>query len=131
MTAWILSTTKLRESPNVHMIHVEPKWNANSAAKFLAKPTHYYKQVNAAIFNEQTAGRKIENAYGMLLDSDIFWSDPTLNELFQRYECTRNGRDLVVSTELNCWLGKNVFKCFIYLYSHTTKYLIIVYFIIA
>ena len=106
MTPWILSTTKLKESSNVHMIHVGNKWDRKSASKFYAKPTNYLKYVNAAIVAEQEAGRSLDNAHGMLLDSDIYWSNPTLDELFQRYECTRNGKELVISTELNCWLGR-------------------------
>lgn len=106
MTPWILSTSKLKESPNVHMIHVGNKWDRKSDSKFYAKPTNYLRYANAAVEAEKAAGRNVNNAYGMLLDSDIFWTNPSVDELFQRYECTRNGRELVVSTELNCWLGR-------------------------
>jgi len=106
MTPWMLSTSKLKESPNVHMIHVGNKWDRRSDSKFYAKPLNYLRYANAAVKAEQEAGRDVNNAYGMLLDSDIFWSNPSLDDLFQRYECTRQGRELVVSTELNCWLGR-------------------------
>jgi hypothetical protein len=106
MTPWILSTSKLKESPSVHMIHVGNKWDRKSDAKFYAKPSNYLRYANAAIEAEKAAGRDVNNAYGMLLDSDIFWSNPSVEELFQRYECSRDGRELVVSTELNCWLGR-------------------------
>lgn len=106
MTPWILSTSKLKEASNVHMIHVGNKWDRKSDAKFYAKPLNYLRYANAAIEAEKTAGRDPNKAYAMLLDSDIFWSNPSVDELFQRYECSRNGRDLVVSTELNCWLGR-------------------------
>jgi hypothetical protein len=107
MTPWMLSTTALKQSPNVHMIHVGNKWNRQSDSKFYAKPLNYLRYINSAIKEEEeNMGRNLDNIYGMLLDSDIFWSNPTIDELFQRYECVRNDRNLVVSTELNCWLGR-------------------------
>lgn len=121
MTPWMLSTARLKSSPLVKMIHVGSQWETRSASKFLAKPTKYLQTLRAAKKREIEEEKKDpKDVFVMLLDSDIFWSNPTVEEVFQKYECIREGRDLVVSTELNCWLGRFCNKKDVQQLYHTT-----------
>ena len=38
-------------------------------------------------------------------DADTFWSDPTIDMVWAKYDRARGPRQLVVSSEMNCWVG--------------------------
>ena len=38
-------------------------------------------------------------------DADTFWSDPTIDMVWAKYDRARGSRQLVVSSEMNCWVG--------------------------
>ena len=38
-------------------------------------------------------------------DADTFWSDPSIDMVWAKYDRARGSKHLVVSTEMNCWVG--------------------------
>lgn len=42
----------------------------------------------------------------LITDSDVFWSARSLRHIWQNYDCARQGKDLVFSSESSCWLDR-------------------------
>ena len=103
---WKWTTYNLRHEEGVTVKVVQAPWNSRSTEKFLTKPKNYLNHVKEAMEIEKRSGRNVENAYAMIVDSDTLFSNPTANDIWQRFECVRQGKDLVVATETNCWLGR-------------------------
>ena len=44
--------------------------------------------------------------YVILMDSDTYWSIDSLQRLWNLYDCARNNKNVVISSEMNCWIGR-------------------------
>ena len=43
----------------------------------------------------------------LLMDSDTFWATNDVRAIWTRYDCARGDKDLLLATEMSCWLGKH------------------------
>ena len=44
--------------------------------------------------------------HAILMDSDTFWSPTTLSAIWNKYDCARNNKNILMSSEMSCWVGK-------------------------
>ena len=63
---------------------------------FLTKPILYNKFISSLP----------SDAYVILMDSDTFWSANDISLIWNRFDCARNTKQVVVSTEMSCWIGR-------------------------
>lgn len=68
---------------------------------FLTKPTAYLRHVDRImdIFSNNSLN------YVMIMDSDTFWSASHVSDIWHKYDCARGSRDMLVSSEMTCWIG--------------------------
>lgn len=50
-------------------------------------------------------GRDPSSVFAIMLDSDTLWSISDVDVLWSKFDLVRGERDLVVSTEMNCWVS--------------------------
>jgi hypothetical protein len=114
------SSISSSSSPDIYSKILKTEWNRRSNEKYLLKPSTYYEAIlqitqqeshpTTTSASDTSSGTLSEdllsNIYVLLVDSDILWSNLTLESLWNKYECVRNDQDLVISSELNCWLGR-------------------------
>lgn len=70
-------------------------WGAHG---FLTKPILYDKYINTLPLDS--------NTYVILMDSDTFWSATSIQQIWSAFDCARNNRNIIVSTEMSCWVGR-------------------------
>lgn len=42
----------------------------------------------------------------ILMDSDTFWASASLGSIWNKYDCARGEKHVVLSTEMSCWVGR-------------------------
>lgn len=68
---------------------------------FLTKPLLYLNYI------KQFLGQpNADKTHIILMDSDTFWSSPSVVQIWGNYDCARGNKNLVVSTEMSCWVGR-------------------------
>ena len=68
------------------------------------KPISYLKYINELISKYTYVNAK--NLYILMLDSDVIFSVPNLQSLWSIYDRARMGKDIVVLSEMVCWVGR-------------------------
>ena len=48
----------------------------------------------------------LDKVYVILMDSDTFWSVANIKHIWNRFDCARNKKKVVLSTEMSCWVGR-------------------------
>jgi hypothetical protein len=69
---------------------------------FLTKPLLYLDWIKGLPMTSERGG----DTHVILMDSDTFWATNDLTSIWNKYDCARNGRDLLLSTEMSCWVGR-------------------------
>jgi hypothetical protein len=69
----------------------------------LTKPMAYYRYLSKLVKNEYKD--KIDQQYVILMDSDTLWSVNDIDEIWRRFDCVRGYKEVIVSTEMGCWMG--------------------------
>lgn len=69
---------------------------------FLTKPLVYLNYIRS-LPEVSAKGGKVHVLY---MDSDTFWAVNDVKTIWRNYDCARQGRDLVISTEMSCWVGR-------------------------
>ena len=69
---------------------------------FITKPLLYLAYLKSLPIHDNL-GRKIHVVF---MDSDTFWAVNDIATVWERYDCARQGMDLVISTEMSCWVGR-------------------------
>ena len=70
---------------------------------FLTKPLKYLNYAKEVL--KDTEGTDID-ATIIFSDSDTFWNVGSVDQIFQKYDCIRHGKELVMATESTCWVGR-------------------------
>lgn len=70
---------------------------------FLTKPSTYLRNLEEIVSDPANANTK---NYALLMDSDTMWATNSLSRLWHKFDCARKSKDLVVSTEMSCWIGQ-------------------------
>ena len=66
------------------------------------KTIHYLRYLNSLPYTSD------DDAHVLLMDSDTVWAISHIEDLWRRYDSVRRGRNnLVISTEMNCWIGQH------------------------
>ena len=40
------------------------------------------------------------------MDSDTFWSANDMHTIWDKFDCSRGNKEVVLSTEMSCWVGR-------------------------
>jgi hypothetical protein len=94
LRAWNTSGHALREK-GLSMINVcyGKSWSKHG---FLTKPKLYKNYIQSLS----------KDAYVILMDSDTFWSVVDIQSIWHKFDCAREGKDVLLSTEMQCWVGR-------------------------
>jgi len=95
LRSWNMSGYSLRSDDGLPMENVcyGKSWKDQG---FLSKPIFYKTKL-------ETLDR---SHYAVLMDSDTFWAVDSLETFWHKFDCTRNGKEVVLSTEMQCWVGR-------------------------
>lgn len=69
---------------------------------FLTKPLLYLRYIRSIMsdFADNSSN------YIILMDSDTFWSSDSIAKIWNKFDCARNGKPVILSTEMSCWVGR-------------------------
>jgi hypothetical protein len=96
---WNITSRILRShGMNMTNVCVGRSWDYG----FLTKTVSYREYLERFIASN-TIG--IDNLYIMLTDSDTIWSATSILEIWNRFDCARGQKEILVSSEMGCWMG--------------------------
>ena len=75
---------------------------------FIVKPREYVQYMTKEYkkLQQESAGNG-DRLHAILMDSDTLFSGiSSVSQLWNKYDCIRQGKDLVLATETSCWVGK-------------------------
>lgn len=95
---WNITSWNLRDQ-GVYMINVcrGKKWNG-----FLTKPLTYFDFLSKLPRTSSRGG----TVHAILTDSDTLWSTKSIDTIWNKYDCARGNKSIVMSTEMSCWVGR-------------------------
>ena len=99
MKLWNVTGEALRKD-GLHMKNVCKGENWGKYG-FLTKPLIYLEYIKSLMANPNSQLYHI-----ILMDSDTFWSAQSLKQMWNKYDCARQGKNIVISTEMSCWVGR-------------------------
>lgn len=100
MKVWNISGVDLRKDGlSMENVCSGVQWGLHG---FLTKPLRYYDYIQSILQKHENK----DNVYIILMDSDTFWSASDANTVWNRFDCARAGKQVIVSTEMSCWIGK-------------------------
>lgn len=91
-------------------------WNVD---KLYNKPKYFLKYIQNIMAIDSAAAN---DSYAILVDSDTFFVTSSLCEIWSRFDFVRKGKEVVVSTEFNCWMGNFCNSTQIERFYNTTEY---------
>ena len=68
---------------------------------FLTKPLIYLDYIKTLLIKPDAHLMHI-----ILMDSDTFWSAQSAKKVWNKYDCARHNKNVVISTEMSCWVGR-------------------------
>ena len=90
------------EKDNLVISNVCPNLNWKKLG-FLTKPLKYLSYARKLMKRQQETGEKNIIIFS---DSDTFWSVDSVEDILRKYDCIRDGKDIVMATETSCWVGR-------------------------
>mmetsp|Transcript_21946 Transcript_21946/g.36750 ORF Transcript_21946/g.36750 Transcript_21946/m.36750 type:complete len:377 (+) Transcript_21946:48-1178(+) len=97
---WNVTSEVLRINHGINMTNVCSGQNWGKYG-FLTKPLIYLDYINQL--------KTLPNSHLVhiiLMDSDTFFSVMHPQKIWNKYDCARGGKDVVLSTEMSCWVGR-------------------------
>ena len=70
----------------------------------------YHRYIDTTINNAVISGYNVDLLHIIIMDSDTFWSVNHVSSIWPLYDCIRGDKDIIVSTELGCWMGTHCNK---------------------
>jgi hypothetical protein len=70
------------------------------------KLSEVLKQIDILIEIEKSNGRDPEKAYILSADLDTYFNAVSIDQLWSRFDCARNGKPLLFATEGQCYVGR-------------------------
>jgi hypothetical protein len=64
--------------------------------RYLTKPLLYLEYLK----------RLDDDAYVILMDSDTFWAARDIKSIWEKFDCARGEKEILLSTEMSCWIGR-------------------------
>lgn len=74
-------------------------WGSNG---FLTKPLLYLDYIKRLLTSSETPS--LVNV--VLMDSDTFWAVDDIKKIWNKFDCARGDKEVVLSTEMSCWVGR-------------------------
>ena len=95
---WNVTSSHLRDEGAlvINVCRAKP-WNG-----FLTKPIMYLKFLNTLPIKSSRNG----TVHAILTDSDTMWSAGSIAKIWNKYDCARGNKSIVMSTEMSCWVGR-------------------------
>lgn len=103
---WNITSQDLRVGTGgqVSMLNVCKNGNWGKLG-FLTKPLTYIGYLKKLMTDTHNAAM-LDKVYVILMDSDTFWSVANIKHIWNRFDCARNKKKVVLSTEMSCWVGR-------------------------
>lgn len=100
LKTWNMTGQELRKE-GVSMINIcsGKHWATNG---FLTKPLIYLEYVKKLVLLSTSESP----IYVILMDSDTFWAVNNLSTIWNKFDCARGSKEIVLATEMSCWLGR-------------------------
>ncbi len=101
LKVWNVSSSIIRARDKLIMENVckGENWGKHG---FLTKPLLYLKHMKTIAAKHED--RHLNHI--ILMDSDTFWSAAGIDAVWNKYDCARKGKHMVLSTEMSCWVGR-------------------------
>jgi hypothetical protein len=85
---------------------------------FLTKPTLYLEWIKTIPLQSPRGG----DNHVILMDSDTFWASNNIGAIWNKYDCARGDKNVLLSTEMSCWIGRYCKpEDLLYYYNHTDE----------
>ena len=69
---------------------------------FLTKPLLYLEHIKSLPKKSPQNGA----VYVILMDSDTFWASSDVAAIWNKFDCARGDKEMILSTEMSCWIGR-------------------------
>jgi len=102
LKTWNASGHPLRQRSGVSMRNVCAGRNWGALGGFLTKPLLYLDFIKSLPQTSPSGG----TVHVILMDSDTFWASDDVSAIWNKYDCARGDKHLVLSTEMSCWVGR-------------------------
>ena len=89
---------KTQDVPVINVCRDKP-WRG-----FITKPVTYLNYIEEIL--GKTEKDKQSLVHVLLMDSDTLFGITDKETIWYKYDCVRNNKDIVVSTEMSCWIGR-------------------------
>ena len=70
------------------------------------RPIGYLKHLQDLITHYTTRGIDCSSVFAIMLDSDTLWAVDDVNVVWRKFDAVRGEKEIVVSTEMNCWVSE-------------------------
>lgn len=102
LKVWNVTSTAIRNDKNVYMKNIcsGKSWRVHG---YLTKPLLYLNYLKSLPLKSNTTSGYV---HAILMDSDTFWANNSVSALWNRYDCARGDKHIVLSTEMACWVGR-------------------------
>jgi len=99
LKGWNVTGHELNRVQGLHMKNVcaGQKWDG-----FLTKPLLYLQYIKSLPSKSARGG----GVYIILMDSDTFWASGSLQSVWSKFDCARGDKEMILSTEMSCWIGR-------------------------
>ena len=101
---WNITGKKLHNQVGVASMSNVCKGEHWGLLGFLTKPITYLGHIRRILSLTRPEDRALKHI--ILMDSDTFWAVDSLSEVWRHFDCSRAGMDVVMSTEMSCWMGR-------------------------
>ena len=101
MKLWNVTGHVLRTKYGLNMKNVcyGENWGKHG---YLTKPLLYLNYLKSL----PKVSQRGAGVYVILMDSDTFWSANSLQSIWDKFDCSRGDKEVVLSTEMSCWVGR-------------------------
>jgi len=101
LKVWNVTGHQLRTRGRVHMKNVctGKNWGEHG---YLTKPLIYLSYVRRL----KRISSEAAPIYVILMDSDTMWAVNDVETIWNKFDCARGQKDVVLSTEMSCWVGR-------------------------
>ena len=102
LKGWNITGHALNRVAGLPMKNVCTGRNWQQMGGFLTKPLLYLDYIKSLPKESAQKG----DVYIILMDSDTFWASSSLKSIWNKFDCARGDKELILSTEMSCWIGR-------------------------
>ena len=70
------------------------------------RPIGYLKHLQDLITHYTMRDIDCSSVFAIMLDSDTLWAVDDVNVVWRKFDTVRGEKEIVVSTEMNCWVSE-------------------------